>query len=571
MLSPKKRSHIVNYLIAALMVALTFGVLVCAVPVSAASVSAATWNPSLGWDFECHTNTHPSLISLTDAQIIAELQAVNTAFQTHGYPPPQHMAYPYGDYNSHVESIVSQYRKSARTVSDNMTTYPVANWYELNAAQFIPTTTMTDVTNWVTQCISTKSLLVIFTHDISNSPSAYGCTPAMLTNLLNYLVTQQNAGKIVVMTMAAAYDYWNNAPTQPKPTVVVCFDDANESDYLVAYPLFHARGLKGTSYIVTSYVDQDAQLHWTEIATMRTSIINYALHFESKQTTSATSNTGTITFNGNSYTLPTNILKTRGNYAAQYYPTSGYTFDHWETTGAITVPSTTTNPTTVTVNSNGTLRAVYKTSSTTTYIFTDGFESGNFNAWTGTYVTTGETATVVSTLHQSGSYSALFTSHGGSTVARAYCYKNLSNQSQLYMLTYVYFNSSVSLPNYDNLWLIQFRDSGGNAIASFGVSKDSTSAKWAIQYGGSTKVYATSGPTAHGWYAVEACFNKTTSGKALVIYINGTQVAALSLNTSGANSIAQARVGIAYNAAGYKNYVYIDSVIIDNKYITPPS
>lgn len=204
-------------------------------------------------------------------------------------------------------------------------------------------------------------------------------------------------------------------------------------------------------------------------------------------------------------------------------------------------------------------------------IFSDGFESGNFKAWNGTYITTGETATVVSTLHESGSYSAMFTSHGGSAVARAYCYENLPNQSQLYTLAYVYFNSSVSLPNGDNLWLIQFRDSGGNAIASFGASRDSTSVKWATQYGTSTKSYATSGPTAHVWYAVEAYFNKTSSGKALVIYVNGTQVAALSVSTSGVNSVAQVRVGIAYNAVGYKNYVYVDTVTIDNKYITPPS
>jgi peptidoglycan/xylan/chitin deacetylase (PgdA/CDA1 family) len=237
------------------------------------SVSAATWDPSLGWDFECHTNTHPSLIDMSTAAIIAELQAVNTAFQSHGYPPPQHMAYPYGDYNSIVEGIVSRYRKSARTVSDYMTKYPVTNWYEMNAAQLVATTTKTDITNWVAQCISTKSLLLIFTHDVSANPSEYGCTPAMLTYLLDNLVTQQNAGKIVVMTMAQAYDYWHNAATQPKPTVVVSFDDAHESDYLVVYPLFTARGLKGTSYIVTSYIDWQDQLSWAEIAKMRTSTI----------------------------------------------------------------------------------------------------------------------------------------------------------------------------------------------------------------------------------------------------------------------------------------------------------
>lgn len=89
-------------------------------------------------------------------------------------------------------------------------------------------------------------------------------------------------------------------------------------------------------------------------------------------------------------------------------------------------------------------------------------------------------------------------------------------------------------------------------------------------YGGSTKVFASSGPTAHVWYAVEAFFTKTGSGKALAIYVNGTQVASLSINTSGANSIAQVRFGIAYCDGGYKYNVYLDTAIVDTKYITPP-
>jgi len=70
---------------------------------------------------------------------------------------------------------------------------------------------------------------------------------------------------------------------------------------------------------------------------------------------------------------------------------------------------------------------------------------------------------------------------------------------------------------------------------------------------------------------VEAFFNKTASGKALAIYVNGTQVASLSINTGGANSIAQARFGIAYCDAGYKYSVYVDTAFVDTKYITPPS
>ena len=44
------------------------------------------------------------------------MAAVNAAFKAQGYAPPQHDAYPYGDYDFRVENIVSQYRKTGRTV-----------------------------------------------------------------------------------------------------------------------------------------------------------------------------------------------------------------------------------------------------------------------------------------------------------------------------------------------------------------------------------------------------------------------------------------------------------------------
>jgi peptidoglycan/xylan/chitin deacetylase (PgdA/CDA1 family) len=231
------------------------------------SAYQGTWDPSLGWDFECHTNTHPSLVSSSSTLIRQELQAVNDAFVAHGYVVPLHSAYPYGDYDSRVESIVSECRKTGRTVSDNMLTYPVTDWYEMNAAQLVRTTTLGEIKSWIDSCISKKALLHIFTHDVSSNPSEYGCTPTMLAQTLDYLVQKQNAAQLTVMTMAQAYDYWSTA-TAGKAIVVISFDDANESDYLVVYPLFKARDLKGTSYIVTSVIDEQDQLSWAEIAKM---------------------------------------------------------------------------------------------------------------------------------------------------------------------------------------------------------------------------------------------------------------------------------------------------------------
>ena len=95
------------------------------------------------------------------------------------------------------------------------------------------------------------------------------------------------------------------------------------------------------------------------------------IHLESKQTTGTTSNLGSLTFDSTSGTLPSDVSKDSGiAYSVQYTAASGYSFDHWETTGYLKVASTTASTTTVTVMGDGTLRAVYKASTTGTLTVT---------------------------------------------------------------------------------------------------------------------------------------------------------------------------------------------------------
>jgi len=259
----------INVTLTAVLVAGLLGVLMTSMP-----VSAQTWDPTLGWDFECHSHTHPHFGQLTDTQIAWELEQVNAAFQSHGYAVPRHLAYPYGDYGKNargqarIKAVVSQYRDSGRVVWGDMMSYPVTDWYVTKAAQLKSSTSWKTIKGWVDKSIATNSLLNIFTHEVTAKPSSYGCTPQMLAQLLDYLVQQQNAGKLTVMTMAQAYDYWSTA-TAGKATVVVSFDDAYNTDYTAVYPLFKARGLKGTSYVVTSFIGQPDQLTWDQIAQMR--------------------------------------------------------------------------------------------------------------------------------------------------------------------------------------------------------------------------------------------------------------------------------------------------------------
>lgn len=549
----------VNLVVVALFLAVFAGGLMQVKP---ASASGATWDPILGWDFECHTNTHPSLISLTNNQIGAELQAVNDAFTAHGCALPQHMAYPYGDYNDRVEGVVSKYRKSARTVSDNMMTYPVTNWYDMNAAQLVSTTAWSEIKGWIDTCISAKALLNIFTHDVSNNPSEYGCTPAILTQMLDYLVQKQNAGQLTVMTMAQAYDYWSTA-TAGKATVVVSFDDSNESDFTVVYPLFQARGVKGTSYIVTSVIDEDGQLSWTEIAKMRAGGTTYAVHLESKQNSSATANLGTITFGGTSYNLPTNISNIAGNYQAQYFSASGYGFNHWETTGSVTVANATNNPTTVTIKGAGTLRTVYK--AVTSVLFSNGFESSSFSSWTGRQVSAGERATVVNTLPHTGAYSAKFTSNGTLRYENSYCYKNIVSSPELYGQGYFYVSRS-GITNDGNRFYPLVFVAGGNPVAYAGWARSGGVVRWTLIVRNGTGWAVTSSstsPSLNRWCKVELHWKNSASNGLGELWVDGTLVCSVTgKNTAAYGNATQVRFGLAelYNCSATS--VYCDDCTI---------
>jgi hypothetical protein len=149
----------------------------------------------------------------------------------------------------------------------------LSNWYEINVFEIKRTTSWETIRGWVDTSVVNQTLLVINTHDVSPDQAAhqypYGCTPEMLVQLLDYLVQKQNAGQLIVMTMAQAYDNWSTANQHPKSTVVITFADSHETDYTAAYPLFKARGLKGSSYIITSSIGTSGCLTWEEIATMR--------------------------------------------------------------------------------------------------------------------------------------------------------------------------------------------------------------------------------------------------------------------------------------------------------------
>jgi len=74
---------------------------------------------------------------------------------------------------------------------------------------------------------------------------------------------------------------------------------------------------------------------------------------------SGQNNVGLIKLGETTYTLPNETTLPAGTYLLKYTPTNGYAFTQWVTIGNITVSNTTAIETQVTLNSDGTITAVY--------------------------------------------------------------------------------------------------------------------------------------------------------------------------------------------------------------------
>jgi hypothetical protein len=241
---------------------------------------------------------------------------------------------------------------------------------------------------------------------------------------------------------------------------------------------------------------------------------------------------------------------------------SGYQLDHWLLDN-VNVGSV--NPYVVTMNSNHNLTAVF-TQIPSGHLFADGFESGNFIAWSGTSTTSGS-ANVASTLHHSGTYSGQFSVITGSGTRRAYCYENLASLTQLYANAWVYIADGLPLASGQSMWLIQFEGPVGTVLGSFGIRADASGSHWAVQSGNSPFAVAASSvpaPVEGQWYLLQAYYTHAATGKTIVLTVNGVEVVSLSQNTAASSNVMRARFGVGYYVTSSTASVYIDDVTIDS-------
>ncbi len=238
---------------------------------------------------------------------------------------------------------------------------------------------------------------------------------------------------------------------------------------------------------------------------------------------------------------------------------SGYTFSSWSATGSIVIASASSASTTATINGAGTITANFWI-----VLFNNGFEEGDFSAWSGYFKETNSVLEVTTDASHSGNYGMHGTTTGVSGNSMAYVYKTTTSAATYYTRFYFY---ATSLPanEYQDLF---YHYAGANLVMA-GVCRSTTLQLLMIDGAGYTE-YSTGSYTftTGQWYCVEfetAIGNPGTAS----FWINGNLIGSVTGVNNAYGNIDTVLIGSCYHGSdGTGTFdFYIDDVVVDSSYI----
>jgi predicted deacylase len=205
--------------------------------------------------------------------------------------------------------------------------------------------------------------------------------------------------------------------------------------------------------------------------------------------------------------------------------------------------------------------------------FEDGFETGNFNAWSGLMISSGGKAAVSNVKPYKGVYSARFeTAAISSGTIRACVYKKIDETSIVYARAYFYIDAGLPLnDNDDRITLIQILGSNGGIIANLQIRRVNGKDSFAIlaydKLASTTAVY----PQTKTWYCLDFYIKIDSAQGVVKAYVNGVErISITNINTARYGKVSVIRFGLANSINVQHNVItYCDSAKISTSYIGP--
>jgi len=194
-------------------------------------------------------------------------------------------------------------------------------------------------------------------------------------------------------------------------------------------------------------------------------------------------------------------------------------------------------------------------------IFSNGFEEGDFSAWTGT---NGSPDVVGSPVNE-GSYSARFNASG------EYCYITFGAETTIYTRTYLRFNATPGA-NYENFELLRFEDNSDDVLYAYvrqSSGTDKLRIKWYGDTGGGDDWVLSDfewEPSVDTWYCIEVHWTKDAVSGIVQAWIDDD----LKIDHTGVDTDTRGQIEKVYTGQITSNYAvenHIDSFVVDTSKI----
>jgi peptidoglycan/xylan/chitin deacetylase (PgdA/CDA1 family) len=159
-----------------------------------------------GQEIASHTVTHDDMTQEAASQITTELSQSQTILKQLTGKAVTDIAYPYGEYDTTVQSATAKYYTAARGVEDGLNSKDNFNAYDLKVQNIYDTTTTAQVADWVKQAQTTDTWLILVYHAVDPDTTStidgglYNATPTQLSEQLSAV----KSSGITVETMQQA-------------------------------------------------------------------------------------------------------------------------------------------------------------------------------------------------------------------------------------------------------------------------------------------------------------------------------------------------------------------------------
>jgi len=209
-----------------------------------------------------------------------------------------------------------------------------------------------------------------------------------------------------------------------------------------------------------------------------------------------------------------------GNDRIQKFTSSGVYVMQWGSSGARN--SQFNGPNGIAVDGSGNVyivdtnnNRIQKFAPVSSLPFLDGFEFGSFSAWSGTSVSTGETATVSTSAAHHGLYSSRFTSNGGGGIKNAIVNRTFTASTDIYARGYFKVTQNGIADDNDRFYFTVLKSTVGNNLAYAGWRRTAGVLHWCLVIRAGTgyvTTYSASTPVTDRWYYMEVHWREGSPG-----------------------------------------------------------